>query len=170
MKKFLLLALLISNSLFAMTNEDQFILETQEELRLAPDAIDVMQAEMNKHGDEYLKGRRLFCAESGVGAVVDFAVFNCRNFKGEKIEMAIVGIGASVGLHAGVGILYAKKNSRPFREGTYNVSMAGIHTLLGIMSVAITNDNESINWRFKGLTVGAGINLSGGRLTMTKIQ
>lgn len=167
--KYLLALLLISSSAFAMTPEDEFILETQEELNLPEEAIPMMQAELQAQ-DPYSRARTLFCAEAGGAAVMDFASFTCKSFKGDKIGMALIGIGGSIALHAGVGILHAKRGSRNFKEGTYDVSMGAVHFGLGLIGLAITNENKSINYRFKGITVGAGFNATFGRLVMEKIR
>lgn len=171
MKYLLAALLLVSSSAFALTPEDEFILDTQEELNLPDEAIPVMQAELQElqAGDPYLKGRTLFCAEAGAAAVIDVAGFTCRSFKGDKISMSLIGIGASASLHAGVGILHAKRGSRNFKEGTYDVTLVAGHFGLGLMGLAITNENMSINYRFKGITIGGGINVSVGKLVMEKI-
>lgn len=166
--KYLLALLLMTTSAFAITPEDEFILETQEELNLPEEAIPLMQAELQTQ-DPYSKARTLFCAEAGGAAVVDAAVFTCKSFKGDKIGMSLIGIGGSIALHAGVGILHAKRGSRNFKEGTYDVSMGAIHFGLGLIGLSITNENKSINYRFKGITVGAGFNASFGRLVMEKL-
>lgn len=166
--KYLLALLLITSSAFAITPEDEFILETQEELNLPEEAIPFMQAELQAK-DSYTKARTLFCAEIGGATVLDYAGFTCKSFKGDKISMGLIGIGGSISLHAGVGILHAKKGSRNFKEGTYDVSMGAIHFGLGLMGLSIKNENESINYRFKGITIGAGFNASVGRLVMEKM-
>lgn len=166
--KYLLALLLISSSAFALTPEDEFILDTQEELNLPEEAIPLMQAELQAK-DPYSKARTLFCAEAGGAAVLDAVGFTCKSFKGDKISMSLLGIGGSIGLHAGVGILHAKRGSRNFKEGTYDVSMGAIHLGLGLISLAITNENKSINYRFKGITIGAGFNASFGKLVMEKM-
>jgi len=114
--KYLLALLLMTTSAFAITPEDEFILDTQIEFNLPEEAIPLMQAELQGK-DHYTKARTLFCVETGGAAVVDFAGFICKSFKGDKISMSLMGIGGSLSLHAGIGILHAKRGSRNFKEG-----------------------------------------------------
>jgi hypothetical protein len=65
--------------------------------------------------------------------------------------------------------IHDKRGSRNFKEGTYDVTMGAVHLGLGLMGLAITNENKSINYRFKGITVGAGFNATIGRLVMEKL-
>ena len=69
MKALLALLMLVSvASSFAMSEEDQFILETQEELNLPEEAIPEMQAALAQNSDPYIKSRTLFCTGAGFGA------------------------------------------------------------------------------------------------------
>jgi hypothetical protein len=170
MKTWLALILTFSmTSAFAISEEDQFILDTQEELNLPESAIPHMQAEFAVSPDPYLKSRTLFCTGSGAAAFVDGAGFRCRNFKGEKIDLSLIGLGASLSGYGGVAILHAKKKSRNFKEGTYTANVGALHIGLGIMGISIKNENESINWRLRGVTLGFGLNAAISVVTVKKV-
>ncbi|MBA2404174.1 MAG: hypothetical protein H0V66_05335 [Bdellovibrionales bacterium] len=109
------------------------------------------------------KKRIMFCSEIGAAAFFEIMAMSCTNFKGQKLELSFVGFGASLSLHTGVAILYPKKGSRLIKEGTYRHSvLTGLHLGLGIMGINIHNDNESIRYRVKGVTVGAGFDVAEG--------
>jgi hypothetical protein len=165
----LILAFSLSNA-FAISEEDQFILEAQEELKLPESAIPQMQAELLQNIDPYIKSRTLFCTGAGVAAILDASTFRCRNFRGEKIDITLLGLGVSVSAYAGVSILHAKKKSRNIKEGTYSASIGGVNFGLGIMGISIQNQNESIDWRLKGLNVGFGFNAAVAVVNITKVQ
>jgi hypothetical protein len=170
MKTWLALILAFSvSTAFAISEEDQFILETQEELNLPESAVPHMQAELAQAADPYLKSRTLFCTGSGIAAVIDGAGFRCRNFKGEKIDLSLIGLGASLSGYGGVAILHAKKKSRNFKEGTYTANVGALHIGLGIMGISIKNANESIDWRLRGVTLGFGFNTAVSVVTVKKV-
>ena len=107
--------------------------------------------------------RIMFCFEVGGAAIADVLLLSCTNFKGKKLSVSFLGYGGSLSLHAGLAILYPKKGSRLINEGTYRHSVVtGLHVGMGFLAINIHNDNESIRYRVKGLTIGAGINASSG--------
>ena len=113
--------------------------------------------------DKRVKGRLMFCSEIGASAIADALLLGCSNFRGQKLRVSFLGYGSSLSLHGGLAILYPKKGSRLIKEGTYRHSaLKAVHIGVGFMGVNIHNDNESIRYRVKGLTIGTGFNFSEG--------
>jgi hypothetical protein len=109
------------------------------------------------------KGRLMFCSEIGASAIVDALLLKCSNFRGQKLSVSFIGYGPSLSLHGGLAILYPKKGSRKIKEGTYrHSSLKAVHVGVGFMGINIHNDNESIRYRVKGITIGSGFNFSEG--------
>lgn len=131
-------------------------------LNLSPEAkMEVVNTLDN--AEKIQRKRIMFCSEVGASAIADIMILSCTNFKGQKLKVSFLGYGASLSLHAGLAILYPKKGSRMIKEGTYRHSVVtGLHLGVGGLGINIHNDNESIRYRVRGLTVGAGFNSAGG--------
>jgi hypothetical protein len=131
-------------------------------LNLSPEASQEVINTLDAAG-KLQRQRIMFCSEGGAAAIADVMLLSCTNFKGKKLSISFLGYGGSLSLHAGLAILYPKKGSRLIKEGTYRHSkVAGLHLGLGFLGINIHNDNSSINYRARGLTIGAGINASEG--------
>lgn len=142
----------------AATPDDQFIAE----LNLSQEAQVEARAALDVAGKTQKK-RMMFCTEVGGAAVIDALLLSCSNFKGQKLQVTFLGFGASLGVHAGLAILYPKKGSRLIKEGTYrNNVLVGLHLGVGLLAINLHNDNSSINYRVRGLSVGAGFNAANG--------
>lgn len=157
-----------------ITEQEQFVQEIQEEYDLSESSVELVKEELQNDVEEekkdpYTKSRKMFCVSVGAASIIDMAQFSCRSFKGDRIDLSFIGLGYSFGVHSGVSILYAKKGSRHLKEGTYNVGLSALHFGLGLMGLKISNDNGSINWRMKGVTLGLGVNMSMARMTIRKV-
>ncbi len=118
----------IEKQVFILTpEEEKFVADAQEELDLSGESVEVLKEELQKKVDPYTKARTMFCSEAGVAAFFDLISFRCHSFKGDRISMRLKGLGASLAMHTGVTILYSKKGSRDFKEGTYNVNLGAVH-------------------------------------------
>jgi hypothetical protein len=149
--------------------EEEFVKEVQTEYKLPEASVETIKTELEKEADPYTKSNIMFCVGVGRAAVIELAGFSCRSFRGDKIEMTLMGAGISFSAHADVLVLYAKKGSRHLKEGTYTVGLSALHLGFGLMGLKITNDNMSINWRMKGLTLGLGMDNALARMTVKKI-
>jgi hypothetical protein len=166
--KTLFLTSFLIGSAFANSLEQKASLEIQEELNLSETERLEVESTLNDEPNPYAKGRVFFCAQSGVSAIFDALVLNCRNFKGETHRVSFIGIGASIGMHGGLAVMYPKRKSRNFRKGTYNGEFRAVHLGLGMIGLKFTNENKSINFRVRGLSLGIGFNAANGILTIDK--
>jgi hypothetical protein len=148
--------------------EEKFVEKTKEDLKLSETATEDLKDVLQKTEDPYTKANIMFCAGGGYATMLEFAIFSCRSFKGDRIELKLWGFGVSYAIHSDLLVLYAKKDSRHLKEGTYNVSLSAVHLALGVMGLDIHNDNMSIHWRMKGVTLGLGFNAGVGRMNIAK--
>lgn len=166
--KTLFLSSFLIGSAFANSLEQKASLEIQEELNLSETERLEIESTLKDEPNPYAKGRVFFCSQAGISALLDALVLNCRNFKGETHRVSFIGLGASIGLHGGLAIMYPKRKSRNFRTGTYSGEFRAIHLGLGIIGLKFTNENKSINFRVRGLSLGIGFNAANGILTINK--
>lgn len=139
------------------------ISDITQELNLSPAAAVEVEAAVASIPIPAEKGKVLFCVEIGGSAFFDAFVMSCKNLRGRRYNITFLGLGPSLSLHSGVAILYPKKGSRLLKDGTYrNNDFRAIHLGLGILGVNFSNDNASINYRIRGLSIGAGMNVAGG--------
>lgn len=148
--------------------EEEFIKDVQVEFKLPEASVEEIKVEFEKTEDPYTKSNIMFCAGAGAATVIEMASFTCRSFKGDRITMELYGAGISFSVHADLMVLYAKKGSRHLKEGTYTVGLSALHLGLGLMGLRIMNDNSSINWRMRGITLGLGLDNSIGRMVVKK--
>ena len=114
------------------------------------------------------QSRKMICTEVGFAAAVDLFSMTCKN-KHRKLNITFAGVGG-LSLHSGVGILYPKKGSRLLKPGTYrNSTFGAVHLGMGVMALKFQNDNESIDYRVKGLTLGLGVNGSAGIIMVEEV-
>jgi hypothetical protein len=149
--------------------EEGFVEEVKDEFKLPEASVETIKTELEQIPDAYTKSNIMFCAGAGGAAVIDIANFVCRSLKGDKISMSLMGMGFSFAVHTDVLVLYAKKGSRHLKEGTYTVTLGGIHLGFGVMGLKIFNENKSIDWRMKGLSLGLGLDYTLGKIVINKI-
>jgi hypothetical protein len=166
--KSLVISTLLVGSAFANSIEQKASLKIQEELNLSEVERLEIESTLKDEPNPYAKGRVFFCAQSGISAIIDALVLNCRNVKGERHRVSFIGIGASIGMHGGLAVMYPKRKSRNFRTGTYNGEFRAVHLGLGMIGLKFTNENKSINFRVRGLSLGIGFNAANGILTIDK--
>ncbi len=151
----------VQKTLAATVDEQEFA-ELSTQLNLGPQTADEVLKVLEK-APKKSKGRVFFCVNVGASVVIDHLVLGCRNLRGDTVDVSFIGLGLSLSAHAGVAVLYPKKGSRMLNEGTYrNSDYAAIHAGIGLNGMNFQNDNQSIDYRIRGITVGAGINRSFG--------
>lgn len=129
-------------------------LESKRDKKNFRKKLNKITARRLKRSDRKWPGPRLVCVYSGAAAVVNVTAMNCTNFKGEKYLVSIIGIGPSVNLQAGVGILKSKTNKL---EGTYNYSSAGLNIGLGVYG---GSESKTKLFKISGFGIGAGYELA----------
>lgn len=114
------------------------------------------------------QSRKMICTEGGFAAAVDLFTMTCKN-KHRRLNITFAGIGG-LSLHTGVAVLYPKKGSRLLKPGTYrNSTFKAVHFGMGVMGLKVQNENESIDYRVKGLTLGLGVNGSAGIILVDEV-
>ncbi len=165
--KLLLIFSLILLSMNPTTSQAQVV---EEDVLMQEMLLEDAQLVLENESSYIKKSKLMVCRQIGFGGILDFLSLACTNFKKERFRISLIGLGASLGVQGGFAFIHPKKGTRPLKEGTYrNVSFSGLTLGIGYTKLHLKNDNESINYRIHGLTIGAAINVTNGIVTIRKL-